>query len=643
MKKRKEKKYLEDVIFLTRGGIGFVAEKDKKEGEVRIENQFLNTALHGDYVRVLVHPHMVRGRKTGEVISILARAKEEFVGTIHTINNERVVKPQDPRFYTHITIKKESDPRVQDGDKVLIKIIEWDTHTHTPHGVIKEKIGKGGEHETEMQAILLDRGIVSNFSSAVITETKHIENSYTRTFAEEVKQRKDIRSVPTFTIDPEDAKDFDDALSVRKLANGNYEIGIHIADVSFFVRKKTALDKEAARRSTSLYLVDRTVPMLPDALSNNLCSLKPNEDRLTFSVILEMTPEGHIKSRWFGKTIIHSNKRFTYEEAQRTLDEKRGNFYQELATLERIARRKRTKREEEGALSFAHDEVKFELDAHGTPIRVFRKKQFETNKLIEEFMVLANAEVAQLMSEKDEKIKQTFIYRVHDLPDNERIKELEKVMHALGYKTSLNKKRITSKDIAALLRQVTGAPHEEMIHMLTVRALAKAIYTTKNIGHFGLSLKYYTHFTSPIRRYPDLVVHRMLFEYLTKEKVPAREFEEYEAISRYATQAEISAQEAERASIKYKQAEYMSAHAEEIFNGIIAGLTERGIFVSEVETLSEGMVSLRDLRDDYYLYDAKKASVIGTKTKKKYSLGDKVKIKVKRVDVEGRLIDYIFA
>ncbi len=641
--KQKKSHYIEDVIFLTRTGVGYVAEKDTKDGEIRIENQFLNTALHGDYVRVSVDLKTARGQKTGKVVSILARAKEEFVGTVHVKNNEYIIEPQDPRFYTHIKINKAGEFRVQENDKVLIKITDWGGGGNMPSGIIKENIGTRGEHETEIQAILLDRGIVSNFSHAVTTETKHVGETYTHLFEKEIPKRKDLRKARTFTIDPEDAKDFDDALSVKKLPNGNYEIGVHIADVSFFVKKKTALDIEAARRSTSLYLVDRTIPMLPATLSNDLCSLKPNEDRLTFSAILEMTPAGQVKSKWFGKTIIHSNKRFTYEGAQKVLDEKRGEFYEELSVLERIARHMRAKREEEGALSFAHDEVKFVLDEKGFPISVFRKKQFETNKLIEEFMVLANAEVARFMSEQDEKIKQSFIYRVHDLPDTEKIKELERVMHALHYKTSINKKRITSKDIATLLKQVAGAPHEEMIHMLTVRALAKAIYTTKNIGHFGLSLKYYTHFTSPIRRYPDLVVHRMLFNYLNKEKVSEREFQDYEAISRYATQAEISAQEAERASIKYKQAEYMSAHKEEIFDGIITGLTERGIFVSEAETLSEGMVSLRNLRDDYYVYDAKRASVIGTKTKKKYSLGDRVKIKVKRVDIEGRLIDYVFA
>ncbi|MDP3725807.1 MAG: ribonuclease R [bacterium] len=643
MKKTKKIHYLEDVIFLTRTGVGYVAEKETKDGEIKIENQFLNTALHGDYVRVIVDPHTTRGQKTGKVVSVLARAKEEFVGTVHFKNNEYIVEPQDPRFYTYIKINTEGGVRIQENNKVLVKITDWGGDGNMPSGIIKENIGTRGEHETEIQAILLDRGIISDFSHAVITETKQIENAYTQAFSVEEKWRKDMRGVTTFTIDPEDAKDFDDALSVRKLQNGNYEIGVHIADVSFFVRKKTALDTEAARRSTSLYLVDRTIPMLPNILSNNLCSLRPNEDRLTFSAILEMTPQGQVKNKWFGKTIIHSNKRFTYEGAQKVLDEKRGEFYEELSVLCRIARHIRTKREEEGALSFAHDEVKFVLDEKGVPLSVFRKKQFETNKLIEEFMILANVEVARFMSEIDKNVKQSFIYRVHDLPDTEKIKELERVMHVLGYKTSINKKRITSKDIATLLKQVAGAPHEEMIHMLTVRALAKAIYTTKNIGHFGLSLKYYTHFTSPIRRYPDLVVHRMLFRYLNKEKISTQEFQDYEAISRYATQAEISAQEAERASIKYKQAEYMSAHAGEIFDGIITGLTERGIFVSEAETLSEGMISLRDLHDDYYVYDKKRTSVIGARTKKKYSLGDRVRIKVKRVDIEGRLIDYVFA
>ncbi|MBI2108738.1 MAG: ribonuclease R [Parcubacteria group bacterium] len=641
-KQKGASQYIEDVIFITRTGVGFVAFPDKKDGEVRIENRLLNTALNGDFVRVLVYPKKDEKQRSGEIEKIIARAKETFVGTLYSERGVVTVRPQDSRFYTHIVIPREESKGAKEGEKVLVKIVEWKTGKDIPLGSIIEVLGKKGEHETEIQAILRDRGIIDEFPNAVEEETRMIVSKYTERLIKELPTRRDMRKTLTCTIDPEDAKDFDDALSIQKLSNGNYEVGVHIADVSFFVRKGMALDIEAARRSNSLYLVDRTIPMLPSALSNDLCSLKPNEDRLTFGAVFEMTPLGIVKNRWFGKTIIHSNKRFTYEEAQGVLLGKSGNWHAELSVLNTMAKHIRAKREDEGALSFDHDEVKFELDAKGVPLRVFRKKSFDTNKLIEEFMILANREVAQYMSAKNPHIQQSFIYRVHDLPDADKIKELERVMRALGYEITLRKKNITSKDIANLLKQVKGAPHEEMVHMLTVRALAKAIYTTKNIGHFGLSLKHYTHFTSPIRRYPDLVVHRLLLKNLQKEKVSLEDLRRYEAVSRYATQAEISAQEAERASVKYKQSEYMAARVGHTFDGIITGLTERGIFVSEAETLSEGMVSLRDIGDDYYMYDEKKVAIIGRKTKKKYSLGDKVRIKVKKVDVEARLIDYIF-
>lgn len=639
---QKSEQFIEDVISLTRGGIGYVSLRDKEEGEARIENHLLNTALHGDYVQVLVYPKLVRGQATGEVVSVLARAKNDFVGTFHDKKGTFIVDPQDPRFYTHILIPGNERGGARDGEKVLVRISAWDEKTRIPFGSVIEILGKPGVHETEIKAILRDRGIVDEFPKAVLEEVREIERVYKELFKKEVRERKDLRHIKTFTIDPEDAKDFDDALSVEALPNGNYKIGVHIADVSFFVRKGTALDTEAARRSTSLYLVDRTIPMLPMVLSNDLCSLKPNEDRLAFSVIFEMSPLGEIKNQWFGKTIIHSVKRFTYEEAQRVLDQKQGALYEELSILRNLGRRVRSKREEAGALSFAHDEVKFILDEHGKPLRVFRKKHFETNKLIEEFMILANSAVARFMSVAHPTLKDSFIYRVHDVPDREKIQELELVMKALGYKISLKKKNISSKDIANLLKYVEGAPHQEMIHTLTIRALAKAVYTTKNIGHFGLSLKHYTHFTSPIRRYPDLIVHRMLLKSLRHEKIPLRDIKQYEAISRYATEAEIAAAETERASVKYKQAEYMAVRVGDTFDGIITGISERGIFVSEKETLAEGMVSLRDLTDDYYVFDEKRFSLVGKRTRKKYSLGDFVKIKIKRADIETRLIDYIF-
>jgi len=646
--KQKEQKgsshYIENTIFITRGGSGYVvASEDKTIEDIKIENRFLNTALHGDYVRVLLHPKTMGQRQEGEVVTVLARTKEEFVGTVRKKNGVCFVDPQDARMYADIIIPSKEQKGVSDGDKVLVRIVKWEDGSQAPIGTIRENLGKSGVHETEMQAILRDRGFIEDFPKTVLNEAQDIQRRYKTLFEEETQHRKDIRNIPTFTIDPEDAKDFDDALSIQKLPNGNYEVGIHIADVSFFVKRKSALDVEAARRSTSIYLVDRTVPMLPSILSNDLCSLRPDEDRLTFSAILELTKDGIVKKRWFGKTIIHSDKRFTYAEAQKIMEQETGVFHEELFQLNSFAKKLRGKREERGALAFESDEVKFVLDENGKPIKIIKKERLETNKLIEEFMILANAEVAQFMSGTDKKIKESFIYRVHDLPNEDKIKELERLMHALGYSVPTRKKELTSKDIAILLKKVTDAPHQEMVHMLAVRAMAKAVYATKNIGHFGLSLKHYTHFTSPIRRYTDLVVHRLLLHFLNSgKKLLPEELREYEALSRYATQMEISANDAERTSIKYKQAEYMSEYIGQTYDGTITGLTERGIFVAENETRAEGMVRLGNLRDDYYVFDEKKFSIIGRKKKKKYSLGDRVKIKVKNVNLEARQIDYVF-
>jgi len=471
-------------------------------------------------------------------------------------------------------------------------------------------------------------------------EAQLLEERSTHLLTQEAGRRRDFRGIPTFTIDPDDAKDFDDALSVQKLPNGNFEVGIHIADVTFFVSEHSPLDQEAARRGTSVYLVDRTIPMLPLALSSDLCSLNPNEDKLTFSAVLELSPDGKIHKRWFGKTITRSKKRFTYEEAQKVLDTKRGPFFKELYQLSTLARKLRTKRFDAGAIAFEQEEVKFTLDKSGRPTRIFKKKRLETHKLIEDFMILANSEVARLFAEHDRNVEQTFIYRVHPLPEVDKIQELANLLQVLGYHRPKKHEQLTAKDLPKLLKEVEGEAHERIVQAAVIRAMAKAIYTTKNIGHFGLSLKHYTHFTSPIRRYPDIMVHRLLSRYLRGKPVPREAWSEYEALSRYATQMEITANEAEWDSIKYKQAEYMSERIGKSYEGVITGLIDRGIFVRENETLSEGMVRLRDIKDDYYVLDERTFSIVGKRKKRKYSLGDKVKIKVLRVNIEKRLIDY---
>jgi len=466
--------YIEGVIFLTRSGVGYIATNDTVIGEIKIGHRHLRTALHGDYVRALLHPKTRSERQTGEIVSILTRAKEYFVGTVRKEQSVCFVEPQDSRVYTTIVVPPKEQSRVREGDKVLVKIIKWKDGKEAPIGTILENLGKSGAHETEMRAILRDRGIVEDFPQAVSREAQDIKRRYQALFTKEIKKRKDLRSTPTFTIDPEEAKDFDDALSVRKLTNGNLEVGIHIADVSFFVKKKSVLGIEAARRSTSVYLVDRTIPMLPSTLSNNLCSLREGADRLTFSIILEVSKTGAVINRWFGKAIIHSNKRFTYREAQHVLNQKNGTFYTELVLLDTLAKTLQKERKKRGAISFERDEVTFMLDKKGKPLQILKKKRYATNKLIEEFMVLANGEVARFISETNKKIKEYFIYRVHDLPDHDKIHEIRRIMRALGYTIPPHKKKLTSKDISDLLECVKDAAHQEMIHLLAVRAMAKA-------------------------------------------------------------------------------------------------------------------------------------------------------------------------
>jgi len=458
----------------------------------------------------------------------------------------------------------------------------------------------------------------------------------------EISTRRDFRDTLTFTIDPEDAKDFDDALSYKEIPDGTTEIGIHIADVSHYVRPGTALDKEALKRGLSVYLVDRTIPMLPEVLSNDICSLNPNENKLTFSAVFIIDKDAKIISKWFGKTIINSDKRFTYEEAQKSITTETGEFHHELKTLNTIAKVFREAKFRNGAIDFEADEVKFKLDENGKPLGVYRKQRFDAHKLVEEFMLLANREVAEYIYKKSEnKADLSSIYRIHDSPEGGRILELSIFLKALGYELRVDKGgKVTSKDINALLKKVEGQAEESLIKTATIRSMAKAVYDTGNIGHFGLAFEYYTHFTSPIRRYPDLIVHRILHHHLNGGKIPTREFSRLQKIANDSSEKEIRAASAERESIKLKQVEYMQEHIGETFEGIISGVTEWGIYIEEINTKCEGMVKLRDLKDDYYSLDEKNYAIIGTKSKKKLSLGGKVTFKVIGADPEQKTLDY---
>jgi len=642
-KEKTEKKYREGVIMVTARGGGYVDSGDPVLGEIKIEPSLVGTTLNGDVVRVLVYGKKDRdGRTTGEVVAVLSRPKETFVATLRQEEGIYFAKPQNPRIHVDFIIPEKHRGGARAGDKAVVRIIKWSDPKKNPLGSVEEVIGKAGVHETEMRAILRDKGFAIAFPDEVEAAAEKVHKEYPVRFREEEKTRRDFRTTLTFTIDPDDAKDFDDALSFRNLGENLFEVGIHIADVSFFVEEGSVLDQEAVRRGTSIYLVDRTIPMLPEVLSNDLASLKQDEDRLVFSAVFEMDRDGIIKKRWFGRSIIRSAKRFTYAGAQEALDTKKGVCAEALATLDAIALKIRAKRAAEGALTFEQEEIKFELDATGKPVRVFKKERLETMKLIEDFMILANSEVASFASGKDKAVEQTFIYRVHDLPDEERIAELMRMLAVLGYKVPKKNAEVTHSVLNELLKAV-GEEHRQLVETATVQSMAKAIYSTRNIGHFGLSLKYYTHFTSPIRRYPDLAVHRLLAVYLKGGRVPEEDLHKYEAISRFSSQLEVVAQDAERMSVKLKQAEYMSRYIGGIREGTITGMTERGFFVRENETLAEGLVHLRDLKDDYYVLDNTSFRITGTRRKKTYTLGDTVRIKIKSVDLERRLIDYTLA
>ncbi|MBI4120977.1 MAG: ribonuclease R [Parcubacteria group bacterium] len=640
------KQEVQGTIRISSRGIGFITAEEYPDTDIEIDPVYINTALHGDRVKVLIHPQTGTAKEgenmRGEVLEIIVRARQEFVGTLRKEGGIFFLDPESRRMYTDIAIPQDKLGKANVGDKAIVKITTWTDPKKPPLGEVIEVIGKAGNHETEMRAAALEKGFRLSFSPEVLRAADEIKRNAAEIFRKEEGARRDLRSLPTCTIDPADAKDFDDALSIVTLPNGDFEVGVHIADPSFYVKRGSPIDKEASRRATSVYLVDRTIPMLPEVLSNDLCSLNPNEDKLAFSAIFEMDKNANVKKRWFGRTIINSKKRFTYEDAQKTLDEKKGVFASELAILDSLSKKLGVKRSEAGALSFERDEVRFELDKDGKPIRIYKKPRLETNKLIEHFMVLANTEVAHFMASFNKRIEESFVYRVHTVPKEDKMREIINLMHALGYEVPRGKTDWTAKDVGKLLEAVKGQEHEQIIQMATIQAMAKAVYATKNIGHFGLSLSHYTHFTSPIRRYPDTMVHRMLGDVLQKKEIPDEELAEYEALSRYATEQEIAANEAEWASEKFKHSEYMKGHVGEIYDGTITGLMEKGIFVSVDETLSEGMVRLRDIKDDFYLLDETTFSIVGQKKKRKFSLGDKVKIKVKKVDVEKRLIDFEF-
>ncbi len=635
----------EGPIMVRGKGTGFLNHPDLTE-DIVIERQALGFALDGDIVKVKLKNKVPGKRREGEVLEVIKPAYRELIGNVKEKivdgKNLKYLQPDNGRIHIRPILSEATSNDL--GMKVVVEIIKWTQSLLDPVAKITETLGRAGDHETEMQAIIRSGGFSKNFPESVSQAAQKLHNEKDQIFADALldPKRRDLRHLITMTIDPLDAKDFDDALSCQILENGNIEVGIHIADVSHYVRENDDIDTEAKDRATSVYLVDRVIPMLPEVLSNDLCSLRPNEDRLAFSGVFEMTPEAEIKNAWYGQSIIHSNKRFSYEEAQNVLDQEDGPYLKELQILMDLGRKLRQKRYASGAIAFEQPEVKFELDERGAPIRVFAKVRTETMLMVEDFMLLANREVATHIYDlaKDKGRDLAFVYRIHDTPNPDKLEELGTFLRAIGYEFEVHKGTVKATAINKLLKEIVGKPEENLIKTATIRSMAKAIYSTKNIGHFGLAFKFYTHFTSPIRRYPDLMVHRLLRRHLDNSVIGPKELAKYEQMSIKSSQREIEAVSAERDSIKFKQVEFLMNRIGETFSGVITGVTDWGIYVQESTTLADGMVRLATIKSDFFEHEASKYRIKGQKTGKTYQLGDAVTVKLTGADKDARQIDF---
>jgi ribonuclease R len=636
---------IEGQILVRGKGTGFVKHEDYAE-DLLITREDLGFALDGDLVEVELNPVVLGRRQGGKIIKVLHVAHRELIGVV----KEKTVDGTSVRFLEPDNHRIHIKPLLPDatvnsiGMKVAITIDSWSNSLTDPIGKIIETLGRAGDHETEMQAIIRSGGFAQDFPASVQAAAQDLYDRQDQIFAEAIAdpKRRDVRGVTTMTIDPHDAKDFDDALSIETLPNGNISIGIHIADVSHYVVEGEPLDLEAKERATSIYLVDRVIPMLPEILSNDLCSLRPNEDRLAFSAIFELTADAEVVDEWYGQTVIHSDKRFSYQDAQEVLDNGAGDYFDELTTMMTLGRKLRQLRYAAGAIAFEQPEVKFELDERGSPIRAYKKDRTETMMMIEDFMLLANREVSKHVNDlgKAKDVTNAFVYRIHDNPNPDRIEELALFVRAMGYEFETEKGLVGAKAINQLMHAVEGKPEENLIKTAAIRSMAKAIYSTKNIGHFGLAFKYYSHFTSPIRRYPDLLAHRLLRKHLDSVNVGPKETGTLEATCLHSSNKEGEATKAERDSIKFKQVEYMMNKIGDEFAGIITGVADWGIYVQEQEALCEGMVKLSSLKGDFYEHEAKKYRIKGQKTGKVYRLGDEVKVRLVRADAEERQLDF---
>jgi ribonuclease R len=626
---------LKGIVDLTQKGYAYIISKDTKS-DIFVASHNLNHALHGDEVLVQLFAQARKNKIEGEIIEITKPSDRILVGVIEISQGFAFVVSENKNMPYDIYIPTNKLKGAKSGQKVTVKVVDWPEKAKNPIGNIIEVLGTPGEHETEMHAILAEFGLPYRYPEAVAKDAEKFTGEITE---EEIANRRDFRKVTTFTIDPVDAKDFDDALSIQKLGNGNWEIGVHIADVTHYVQPGDIIDKEGFTRATSVYLVDRCVPMLPERLSNFVCSLRPNEEKLCYSAVFELNEDAKVLNQWFGRTVINSDRRFTYEDAQQVIETKEGDLRDEILTMDFLAKKLRAQRFSKGAVAFDKREVKFNLDEKGKPLGIFFKDSKDSNKLIEEFMLLANQKVAEFVALHTGKPAKTFVYRVHDKPNDEKLKTFGNFVKKFGFSIDTTGSQGTAKSINELLIEMKDHPERNIFETLAVRCMAKAVYSTFNIGHYGLAFKHYTHFTSPIRRYPDMMVHRLLDRYLQEKKSVSED--EFEENCEHSSQMEQLAANAERASIKYKQVEYLVDRVGEVFDAVISGVTEWGLYVELTENYCEGMVSVRDLVDDFYTFDEKNYRMIGDRTKKEYRLGGVVKVQLAKANLSRKQLDFI--
>lgn len=630
--------HITGTVDMTARGAAFIVSDDLEE-DVFVSQANLNRALHGDVVKVYLYARRKSKQPEGEVVEIVKRKKTTFVGIIEISKNYAFLISDSRQMPYDIFLPLAKLNGAKDGEKAIVQITEWPKKSKNPVGQVVNVLGKPGENDTEMHAILAEYDLPYQFPEKVNEAAELISDKITE---EEIALRRDFREITTFTIDPHDAKDFDDALSLRKLENGNWEVGVHIADVTHYVKKGSIIEKEAFERATSVYLVDRVVPMLPERLSNGVCSLRPNEEKLTFSAVFEMNDKAEVLDTWIGRTVINSDRRFTYEEAQQVIETGEGDFKEEVLCLDRLAKILREKRFKKGAIDFDRYEVKFDIDEKGKPTRVFFKESKDSNKLIEEFMLLANKKVAESVGRVAKGIKaKTFIYRTHDQPNPDKLNSFNQFIRKFGYGIKTANAKAISTSMNNLLHSVKGENIQNLVETLAIRSMAKAEYSTVNIGHYGLHFDHYSHFTSPIRRYPDMMAHRLLEKYANGSK--SVNADKYEEFCQHCSEMEQKAANAERSSIKYKQVEFMQNHLGQEFEGTISGVTEWGFYVEIDENKCEGMVSIRELEDDFYEFDEDNYCIVGRHHRKIYQLGDKINIRVAKANLVAKQLDFVLA